>query len=91
MALYVRMHSKVSSWQFYLKGELIIHGQKNVASSEYTSITPENVQVISNTVKSDHQDDLADVMKDSATEFFVENNENKHEDQNEEDNLMDKL
>ena len=30
-------------------------------------------------------------MKDSCTEFFVENNENKHEDQNEEDNLMDKL
>ena len=30
-------------------------------------------------------------MKDSGTEFFVENNENKHEDQNEEDNLMDKL
>ena len=91
MALYVRMHSKVSSWQFYLKGELIIHGQKNGASSEYTNITPENVQVISNTVKSDHQDDLADVMKDSGTELFVENNKNKHEDQNEEDNLMDKL
>ena len=74
MASYVRMYSKVSSWWFYLKGELIIHGQKNGASSEYTNITPENVWVISDTVKSDHQDDLADVMKDLDTEFFVENN-----------------
>ena len=34
-------------------------------------ITPENVWVILDSVESDHEDDLADVMKDSNTEFLI--------------------
>lgn len=34
-------------------------------------ITPENVWVILDSVESDHEDDLADVMRDSNTEFLI--------------------
>ena len=37
MASYFWMHLKVLFWQFYFKGELIIHRERNVASSEYTN------------------------------------------------------
>ena len=53
------------------------------------NITPENVWAILDSVESDYEDDLADVMEGSGTEFVVENNEEKHEDQDEEDNSLD--
>ena len=34
-------------------------------------ITPENVWVILDSVESDHEDDLTDVMKDSNTESLI--------------------
>ena len=55
------------------------------------NITPENVWSILDSVESDYEDDLADVMEDSGTEFVVENNEEKYEDQDEEDNSLDSL
>ena len=55
------------------------------------NITPENVWAILDSVESDYEDDLADVMEDSGTEFVVENNEEKYEDQDEEDNSLDSL
>ena len=78
-----------SFWQFYSKGELTIHREKNAACSEYTNVTPENVWAISDSVESDYKNDLADVMEDSDTEFVVEDNQEKHEDQDEEDNSLD--
>ena len=53
------------------------------------NITPENVLAILDSVESDYEDDLGDVMEDLGTEFVVENNEEKHEDQDEEDNSLD--
>ena len=38
-----------------------------------------------NSVESDYEDDLADVMEDSDSEFVVEDNEDKHESLDEED------
>ena len=35
------------------------------------NITPENVWVILDSVESDHEDDLTDVMKDSNTESLI--------------------
>ena len=55
------------------------------------NITPENVWAILDSVESDYEDDLADVMEDSGTEFVVENNEEKYEDQDEEGNSLDSL
>ena len=37
MASYFWMHLNALFWQFYFKGELIIDGKKNAASSEYTN------------------------------------------------------
>ena len=34
-------------------------------------ITSENVWIILDSVESDHEDDLADVMRDSNTEFLI--------------------
>ena len=48
------------------------------------NITPENVWVVLDTVQSDFEDDLADVMEDSDTEFVVEDKQKgngKDEDQ----------
>ena len=38
-----------------------------------------------NSVESDYEDDLADVMEDSDSEIVVEDNEDKHESLDEED------
>ena len=53
------------------------------------NITLENVRAILDSVESDQEDDLADVMEDSDTDFIVEGNQDKHEDQDEEDNSLD--
>ena len=53
------------------------------------SITSENVQAILDSVESDHGNYLNDAMEDSYTEFVVEDNEDKHKDQDKEDNLLD--
>ena len=52
-------------------------------------ITLENVWAILDSVESDYEDNLADVREDLDTDFVVEDNEDKHEDQDEEDNSLD--
>ena len=42
-------------------------------------ITPQNVWAILDSVDSDFEDELADVMEDSDTEFVVEDNETEDE------------
>ena len=46
------------------------------------NITPENVWAVLDAVESDFEDDLADVMEDSDTEFVVED-EHKNDDKDE--------
>ena len=53
------------------------------------NITPENERAILDSVESDYENDLAHVMEDSHTEFVVEDNEDKYQDQHEEYNLLD--
>ena len=73
-----------------MKGELIIHSEKNASSSEYTNkYYSKKVAAILETNESDYEDDLADVMEDLDTDFVIEDNEDKHEDQDEEDNSLD--
>ena len=73
-----------------MKGELIIHSEKNAASSEYANkYYSKKVAAILETNESDYEDDLADVMEDLDTDFVIEDNEDKHEDQDEEDNSLD--
>ena len=56
------------------------------------NITPENVWAVLEVVESDFEDDLADVMEDSDTEFVVEdgqNDDNKDEDQEADTSISD--
>ena len=78
-----------SFWQFYSKGELTIHWEKNAACPEYTNKCYSRKWVVLDSVESDYKNDLADVIEDSDTEFVAEDNQDKHENQDKEDNSLD--
>ena len=51
------------------------------------NITPENVWAVLDAVESDYEDDLADVMEGSDTEFVVEDEEKEdYQDEGDEEN-----